>query len=153
MKAISIIIVVIVIFGTGYLLFGKYRRSASDRPMTVMVENTPMVNGTLAVPAGFPRDIPLDRGEVLESATTQYPAQNARQLSVSYQSSKTAAQKYAEYKNYLETSGYEVTEGDANAPVRGIFGTKADANLSVVISSSEGKTLVQLSYLLKSASR
>ena len=158
-KIISAVVVIFLILGIGYVLFGKYRapgevnRQASDdsddQEFIVMVENTPMVNGTLSVPAGFPQDIPIEIGGVLESATTHYPAQDAEQLSVSYQSSRTIAQKYGEYKNYMTASGYQITEGDVSSQVRAIFGTKENVNLSVVISSLEKRTLVQLSYLLK----
>src|SRR3989344_4196668 len=120
------------------------------KPMVSVVEKTPMSNGVLPAPKGLPQGIPLEGGKILESATTQYPGQNARQLSASYRSSKTVSQKYTEYKNYLLSAGYKITEGSLTAPVRAIFGTKADANLSVAISRSDGTTLVQLSYLLKS---
>ncbi len=159
-KTSSAIIVIVLILVAGYLSLGKFRapggvdqqlpaRSNNQEPMIVVVENTPTVNGILPAPVGFPQVIPLERERILESATTEYPDQNARQLSVSYLSSRTIAQKYAEYKNYITASGYQITEGDASSPVRAIFGTKESANLSVVISRAEGKTLVQISYLLK----
>lgn len=159
-KTISAIVIILLVLGAGYVWFGKYNTPRevnqqvsdsrdSQKPMIVTVKNTPMVNGTFSVPAGFPQDIPLESGSLVESATTQYPAENAQQLSASYQSSKTVAQKYSEYRNYMERVGYQITENTANSSTRAIFGTKVNTNLSVAISSSEGKTLVQLSYLLK----
>jgi len=53
------------------------------------------------------------------------------------------------YNNSILASGYEITEGDASLPVRALFGTTADANLTVAISSMEDQTLVQISYLVK----
>lgn len=154
-----IALVVFLILAIGFVLSGKYRNpvqedsptfgSTNDKPAIVVVENTPMVNGTLSVPTGFPPDIPLEKGKILESAATHYPDQNAQQLSISYRSSKTIAQKYTEYKNYMTASGYQITEGAVNTPVRAVFGTKESVNLSVAISSSEDGTLVQLSYLVK----
>lgn len=153
LKNISIVIIIVLILIAGYTLFGKYPASKqvdlSNEAAIVMVKNTPMVDGVLPVPAEFPQDIPLEPNEILESATTDYPAQDARQLSVSYRSSKTIAQKYSEYKDYMAASGYQLEESDTGEQGKTIFGTKEGANLSVVISSSEGKTLVQLSYLLK----
>ena len=160
-KIVSAIVIVLVILGVGFLLLTKYHVSLNqenlptsghvdDEQVTVVVENTPVVNGALSAPAGFPRDIPLESDNLTESATTQYPRENARQLSLSYLSLKTIAQKYAEYKTYMNQAGYSLTEGNATAPVRAIFGVKEDSNLSVAISGSKGKTLVQLSYLLKS---
>lgn len=154
LQTISAVVIVLLVLGAGYFLFQKYKTPAdigNQEPMVVVVENTQMINGVIAAPAGFPQDIPFEKGHILESAVTRYPEQNAKQLSVSYQSPKTVAQKYAEYKNYMGQAGYTITEGDPNAPVRAIFGTKTDANLSVVISNPDDITLVQLSYLLKSA--
>ena len=160
-KTISAIIIILLVLGAGFLLFLKYRTSSLNQensptsggtngePATVVVKNTPMVNGIISVPVGFPQGIPLESGSLIESATTQYPGENVQQLSISYRSSKTIAQKYTEYKDYMNQAGYSLTEGNKSAPVRAIFGTKENTNLSVAISSSEGKTLVQLSYLLK----
>ncbi|GEM_PF-3436030 len=160
-KTISAVIIILLVLGAGFLLFLKYRTlpksenppitdSTNRESRTVVVENTPLINGTLSLPAGFPQDIPLERGNLIESATTYYPEQSVRQLSISYWSSRTVTQKYAEYKNYMTASGYEMTEENTSAPVRAIFGVKEGRNLSIAVSSREGKTLVQLSYLLKS---
>ena len=161
-KTISAIIIILLVLGAGFLLFLKYRTSSLNQensptsggtngePAIVVVKNTPMVNGIISVPVGFPQGIPLESGSLIESATTQYPGENVQQLSISYRSSKTIAQKYTEYKDYMNQAGYSLTEGNKSAPVRAIFGTKENTNLSVAISSSEGKTLIQLSYLLKS---
>lgn len=157
-KIILAVLAVIVLLALGYFLSLKYSSEKGPTPpedankttsMKVVVENTPAINGVTPAPAGLPKDIPLEKGSMLESATTEYPDQNAKQLSLSYQSLKTVAEKYAEYKDYMTKAGYTITEGSTSSPVRAIFGTKADANLSVVISSAEGKTLVQLAYLLK----
>jgi hypothetical protein len=154
----TIIIVIILVFGVGYMLFGKdtppLQKDTATSPITnnspvVLVENTPLVNGIVPIPAGFPSDIPLEADKVLESATTHYPNQNASQLSLNYQSSKTIAQKYAEYKAYMEQRGYQMTEDNTSSSVKSIFGIKDDTNLSVVISNTNEKTLVQLSYLIK----
>jgi len=161
-KTISAVIIILLVLGAGFLLFLKYRTSSLNQensptsggtngePATVVVKNTPMVNGIISVPVGFPQGIPLESGSLIESSTTQYPGENVQQLSISYRSSKTIAQKYTEYKDYMNQAGYSLTEGNKSAPVRAIFGTKENTNLSVAISSSEGKTLIQLSYLLKS---
>lgn len=160
-KTISTVVVILLALGAGYVLFTKYRPflnqenlptsvNSNDQSVTVMVKNTPTVNGVILAPRGFPPDIPLESNNLTESATTEFPRENARQLSVSYQSSKTIAEKYAEYRNYMTASGYQITEGDAGSPIRTILGTKESANLSVVINRAEGGTLVQLSYLLKS---
>src|SRR3989344_4707394 len=157
-KVILAAVIILVVLGVGYVWFGnrvpggvgQESSGNGDQETMVVVENTPMVNGILDVPKGFPQDIPVETSGILESSTTHYPEQNAQQWSVSYQSSKTVAQKYTEYKTYLTQAGYNLTEGDINSPVRTIFATKGGTNLSVAISSAEGGALVQLSYLLTS---
>ena len=158
-KIISAIVVVLAILGVGYILSEKYPVSngnpnpnPNNMSKVVTVENTLMVGGILPLPTGFPQDIPLEEDEILESATTYYPNQNAKQLSVSYRSLKTITQKYVEYKAYMSQTGYKVAEDSPNSSssVRTILGTKADTNLSVAISSMKGGTLVEISYLFKS---
>jgi len=155
-KAAEILVIIIAVL-VGYLIFRHYRSNMEKEPVMnsspsgesqVVVENTSVTGGVLSLPTGFPQDLPVEK-PLIESATTKYPDQNARQLSVSYQSKKQMAEKYAEYKEYLNKEGFSVTEGEANSGVRGLFGTKPEVNVSVVISSSRGETLVQISYLEK----
>ena len=121
----------------------------SNEPMEVVVEENRTESGALVVPPGLPQDIPLEKGDILESTTTKFLGPGAEQLSLTYTSSKSVAQKYAEYKTYMSHKGYEIMEGPANSQVRSVFGTSAAANLSVAISSTKDGTLVQISYLIK----
>ena len=107
-KVVSAVLVIIIILFAGYFLFSKYHKSSegpesldggNEGSTSVVVENTQSINGTLPAPAGFPDDIPVEENVLLESVTTSYPGQGAKQLSLSYRSSKTAVQKYNEYKN------------------------------------------------------
>ncbi len=158
-KTLIAVVVVLVILAAGYLLATKYDKrmgikdgdKASETiPLEVSVTHTERVNGVLPPPPGFPSDIPVEKTDIRESATTQYPTLDAKQLSLNYQTSKTVAQKLTEYRDYMKKAGYSVSESSASAPVKALFGTKDDANLTVVISNAgSGKTLVQVAYLLK----
>lgn len=157
-KTILAVLAVLVILTIAYLVATKYdakkeledaQRASETKPLDVVVEHTQRVNGALPVPPNFPADIPVEKTDIIESATTEYPTLDAKQLSLNYMTSKTVAQKLAEYKDYMTKAGYTLTEGDPSSPVKALFGTKEDANLSVVISSQNGKTLVQVAYLLK----
>ena len=158
-KTIFAIIAIILILVAGYFLLIKNKGSLSTKlpgssgqetkPMKVIVENTPVVNGSLSAPRGFPQEIPFEQKGLIESAITHFPEQGAQQFSLSYNRSKSVATKYAEYKKYMQKASYKITEGNSNTSTKAIYGVKADANLSVVISNVSGKTLVQLSYLLK----
>ena len=159
LKTIFAIIAIGVILVLGYFLLIKNKGSLSikpsgsseqeTKPMNVVVENTPVVGGALSAPRGFPQEIPFEQKGLVESAITYFPDQGAQQFSLSYNSSKSVATKYTEYKKYMQKAGYSITEGKSTTSTKSIYGVKAEANLSVVISNVSGKTLVQLSYLLK----
>jgi hypothetical protein len=164
MNILTAVMIIILLLGAGFLLFIKYgsfqnrdvqitlpttRSSANSGTLQVVVENTPKNRGVAGLPAGFPTSIPVEVNNIAESATTRYPAQRVQQLSLSYLSSMTINKKYDEYKNYLKLNGYALKEGSVSAPIRYIFGTKDNINLSVFISSEQGKTLIKLAYLLK----
>lgn len=155
-KLLIAILTIIIVFVVGYLLIaerGEWAKSADEignyEEARVVVKKNEEA-GVMRPPAGLPADILLENENIIESFTTDFLDQDVRQLSVSYTSSKTVSAKYAEYKNYMTISGYEITESPANAPVRAIFGTKEGVSLSVAVSASNGDTLVQLSYLLAS---
>lgn len=149
-KTLTIIVVIVLVLGVGFLLINGLSK-VDNTPEVVEIDNTEPINGVSQAPEGFPADIPIEQSNILESVTTNYPELGARQLSLTYESSQTVDEKYAEYKNYLTNAGYIVTEGDASSPVKAVFGTNDTANLSVVISSYGEKTRVQIAYLLKSA--
>jgi len=150
-KQIIIAIVVLAAIAAG-LIYGKAfldKREADKKaqePMKAEVAYTPLENNAVVAPKGLPSDLPIEKGSIIESATTNYPDQNATQLSISYESAKSLDLKYAEYKSYMEKAGYKVSEGEGTNP-RSIFGSKEGANLSVVISTRESGSLVQIAYL------
>jgi hypothetical protein len=49
----------------------------------------------------------------------------------------------------MQRAGYEISETPAGSAVRGLFGRKDDAQLSVVVSLTNGSTLVQIAYVVK----
>lgn len=159
-KTFLVVLVIMALLALGYFLSQKFsldkgptspNGTNETTPMEVVVEHTQAVNGVLPAPKDFPAGIPIENLDIIESATTNYPSQNAKQLSVSYQSSKTVAQKYAEYKDYMTKAGYTLTEGGTGANLKAVFGSKENENLSVVVSSADGGSLVQVAYLLKSS--
>jgi hypothetical protein len=146
-----LITLIVVALALGFILSGKYpvfNGSKNNLSAQVTVRNTPMVDGTLPVPPLFPEEIPLENTLILESATTYHPGDEFTQLSVSYRSLKTVAEKYEEYKDYMNQAGYNLTEYSASE-IKTLFGIKSDASLSINIKNVDGKTLVELSYLLK----
>jgi hypothetical protein len=153
-RTVLFLVIIVATLGIviGHILSWKlptFNDNTDNLSAVVTVENTLMVNGILPVPQGFPEDIPLESGEIVESATTYYPDQNAKQLSVSYRSAKTMVEKYAEYKDYMNQADYSLTEKDGSSGTKTLSGTKGDNSFSVTIRNADGKTLVELSYLSK----
>lgn len=149
-KALAIIVV---ISAVGYWMLGKSYpdlkvSSPEQNAAMVVVENTPMVEGRLPAPQYFPADIPVEKTEIIESATARYPDKNYRQLFLSYLSRKSAAEKYSEYLDYMDMADYRIEEKTLDA-VKIILGKSDGANLTVSIGSRGNSTLVELSYLLK----
>ena len=75
-KTISAVIIIFLVLGAGFLLFLKYRTfpnpedsltinpstslGTNDEPKTVLVENTPMIDGALSLPVGRGRRLSLE---------------------------------------------------------------------------------------------
>ncbi|MEK7176956.1 MAG: hypothetical protein AAB719_01510 [Patescibacteria group bacterium] len=159
-KTFLAILVIMALLALGYFLSQKYsldkgptspEETNEALPMEVVVEHTQAVNGVLPTPKDFPKDIPVEKFDITESATTVYPSIGAKQLNISYQSNKSLDVKYKEYKDYMTKAGYTLSEGGTGANLKAIFGTKEKENLSVVVSSAGGGSLVQVAYLLKSS--
>ena len=158
-KTVSALVVIIAVFVVGYLMLKddmpevvvqeETVNTAQEQSGEVVIQNTAMVGGSRSLPAGFPEEIPHEDENIIESAVSQYPGHSAKQLSLSYHSTKTVSANYTEFLNYMQKAGYKVTQGNSASPVRALFGTKSDADLSVVISGSTGQVLVQIAYLIK----
>lgn len=132
-----------------------------DAPQSVEVSRRPVITDidvskaqTLAekLPPEFPGDIPLEGNNILTSSSAAYPAPGRTdvQMMVTYSTQRTAAQKYAEYLNYLTAAGYKILERNPEAGF--LYGTKDDSfygnDFSVTITGgSEASTRVILTYL------
>jgi len=149
-KIISFGIVAVLILVFVYVLIGQNNSGSTLVTDTNSETVSNESNGGMPVPQGFPQDIPVERSSIVDSKALEYKEENLKELSVSYESTESVQVKYSEYKTYLSQAGYTVTEGNPNSPVKSMTGLKPEANLAVVISSINGKTLVQLAYILKS---
>lgn len=151
--ALSILIIVLIL-AAGYFLLG---RSAGDRGSLAETGVEASAEDVLSAsvsnsPTDLPRDIPFEEEGLVESASAHYIEQvpGARQISLAYESSKPATEKYQEYKSYMQQAGFRIKE-DVEGTAMSIFGMSENANLSIVITSTGGgETLVQIAYLDKS---
>lgn len=153
-------VLVLVIIGViSYLMWsGTMRLPFTQEPReSEMTEEIPAVveytqktaEGLTPAPAGFPQDIPVEQEQIFESLSITYPGLSVKQLSVSYLTSKEVSEKYAEYRNYLTSAGYWLSEGISDPEMKSVTGVKEDSQLLVVVSNQGSGVMVQLAYLIK----
>jgi hypothetical protein len=155
MKLVYAVVFLLIALSAGFLLYqfrGEERALEvllEETPQEVVVEYTERDGGVLPPPAGLPSDIPIERDRIIESSVATLTVNQTKQISLSYQSSQTVVAKVQEYRSYMQRAGYEISETPAGSAVRGLFGRKDDAQLSVVVSLTNGSTLVQIAYVVK----
>ena len=102
---------------------------------------------SLKLPAGFPTTIPVEPTNITESFSAFYQTHNTTQYTVGYTSSESVATKWDQYSAYMTQAGYTfLKDGTSNS--RGtLLGTKDKDKLSIVITTKDNKTLVQITLL------
>jgi hypothetical protein len=143
-----LIVAIVMIFIAAYLLPEKYRAIETNQNLStvVLVENTREIHGVLPVPSGFPKDIPIENQNIVDSSTTYHPIEDIKQFYVSYLSEKGVAEKFNLYREYMIQAGYILSEEKSK---RSLSGTKGNSTLYVNLGERDGKTLVELSFLSK----
>lgn len=99
------------------------------------------------LPQGFPAFIPVETKDAFESYSASYPERKITQYTVSYKTSKTVSEKYDEYLSFMTKNGFTFSNDGQNKETGTLYGTKNGDDLLVVVSKSEDKTSVQISYL------
>ena len=98
------------------------------------------------IPIGFPSAIPVEEKTITESQSTAFPDRNMVQSTLSYTTTKTVSQKYAEYLAFMTKDGYTFAKDGKDEKNGFLQGTKGTAALSVSISSLSGKTTVKIAF-------
>jgi hypothetical protein len=138
----------VIILGLAWWGWQKWRaHRLANAPMSIEVAYTPEVAGVVKAPAGLPADLPLETTDVLESITTNFPAQNAVQSSFTYRSAASLEEKYSLYLSYLEKNGFEVTQTSTTS-IRILEGTKEKTKFSITLTPWNELTVVQIAYLV-----
>ncbi len=149
-KLIFSLLIVALAGGGVYLWNTRFVQEKVDprmKPMVVEVVNTPHEKNVLVAPLGFPKDIPFEKNNIVQSSRTNYPEGDAFQASLTFESAKTPEDHYAAYLTYMKGASYAVTEGKSATGVLSLSGKKTGANLNIVLSRSASSTVVQISYL------
>ncbi len=148
----------VVLAGAVLVLFLALNKEAEAPQDQVIVENVVRGDGvTVAktdvtksgskLPQGFPNDIPVELVNVIDSYKAFYEKVQATQYTVSYTSDRDREDLWNMYSKFMNDSGYRIDVAQTSRGLGQISGAKGDDSLSVVVTSSNGVSLVQLSYL------
>ena len=151
-KVLILLVLAAAVVAVAYLLAGGtntpgQNSQATTEPKFDYVDLSKATKQEDKVPSGMPSDIPLELANVIESYTMTRDDKAAVQYTLSYKSSKTKAQKYAEYLDFMTKSDYAFGTSGKNEATGTLSGEKNNDALTVVVSNQGEYTLVQLSYL------
>ena len=160
-KTILVVLSIIVLAALG--LFGiSYQGGDDNAPPLAKVEilrQTPEPKKTdfgTTIPSGFPTNIPLEKGlKTEQSYLLDYTGQ--KQLTIVFLSTKTVAENYALYTNFLKKENWKVGnkyEGEKLSFLYGTYGEGEVHDINVTISehtqaSSSAESKVSISVLKK----
>jgi hypothetical protein len=113
----------------------------------VTVAKTDVTKSGSRVPQGFPSDIPIESINVIDSYKAFYEKVQATQYTVNYTSDRDREDLWNMYSKFMNDSGYRIDVAQTSRGVGQISGAKGDDSLSVIVTSSNGISLVQISYL------
>lgn len=102
-------------------------------------------------PSGFPSEVPIEAGAKITQNYEADTTDGRHQATRTFESSRTVAQNYQTYLNFLTQNGWEVTNKLQTDNLASVFGKKDDAELSATISknSISGVVSVELSHIAK----
>ena len=149
---VPMVILVLVVLG-GWL----YMRGSESAPQVVEQETTTVSNGVQVtktdtsksgsmLPAGFPKDIPVEEANIKDSYKAYYEKVKATQYTVSYVSKLSKDTLWKAYSDCMDSDTDSVDSSSCRS-VRQIAGVMGDDSMSVVITANAGVTLVQIVYL------
>ena len=150
---VSVLVIVIAAAGFfGWRYWNEFRmermeRERAETPMNVETTVTPFEDGVLSAPEGFPEEIPVEDENIVQSETSTFADWSAVKRSVMYHSEESIESKHGEYRSFMESSGYSVTETKGENGLVTLTGDKDGENLSVTITLWEEFTRVFITHL------
>ncbi len=100
------------------------------------------------LPKGIPATFPVETGALTQSSRIEYVDQKATLYSVTYTSTKDITAIIASYLDFLKSGGYVVKNTMLNKETIQIEGKKKTDSVTVVLTSSAGKTQVVAALFL-----
>lgn len=149
--AAVVFLVIIIVLGAGYF----YRQPISDFlkkfPWKPEVEDKKEVKSELSLPSGFPADIPLEKGAVLEQSYIQDYPENLKQLTIVFESKKTADENYGIYESFLKEKNWNIINAHKEGEIYNLYGRKDGQDINMVIVKNKeqaGASSISISVVL-----
>lgn len=102
-------------------------------------------------PSGFPSDVPIEAGATIIQNYEADVSDGRHQATRVFQSSKTVAQNYQLYLDFLTKNGWTVSNKSETETIASLYAVKAGSELTVSITKNSvtGVVTVDLSALVK----
>lgn len=145
---VVLLVALLIVIAGGSVLYKKINNDGNTREKVEINKiDIEKVEGAEKIPAGFPKDIPLELGEVIDSYTMDYEDRGVMISAVSFRTFRTPADLFGFYRGSLNIAGYLENELNTNQD-RGILYMEKGGNqlaISIGISNVEdGKREVQI---------
>ena len=155
-KTIYIVVIIAVLLVAAIALSSKKVRQTF--PSWFSAKNTQQIPKVTKVevpksqaPAGFPSDLPIEKGAVLTQNFEADTSVGQHQATRQFESKKTVSENYALYADYFKTSGWTVLAKSPGDTLSTIAAKKGEGSLTVNISKDPAgkKVTVDLSFVTK----
>ena len=149
---VPIVIIVLIIIGGALFMREKKETPSVGKTLelsgniAVTVTKTDILKTGSRLPEGFPKEIPVESINIKDSYRAYYEKVRATQYTVSYTSERTKGDLWKTYSDYMVGEQYVVSAASSKSSGQ-ISGTKGDDSLSVIITTQNSVTLVQIVYL------
>lgn len=142
-----IIVIILVAGGAGLKKYRDYNHGYTKENVVVNKIDLKKTSGPASLPENFPKDIPVDFTNVIESNTSDY-LDHSVIVSVFAYTTKTQSQEavFNSYLNYLQRSGYKVLPEDKNIKTGFILGRKGNVELGININQASDVATVRVAY-------
>ena len=156
-KSMLVLIILLAIIVLAFLLMQNVTKEDGSQTQVLKTEENVEVKevdltttfGENRLPSGFPSDIIVDTASIVQSYTANFPDRKISQHTLSYISEKPAKTVFTEYLDSLKKVGFQFAPNGIDEGNMALYGSREGNDLSVVISKSNGQTLVQITYLAR----
>jgi hypothetical protein len=161
--ALSLLLLVLAVLVGYFVLYPADKKTGAPVSSTTSTQTTSTAPASLSkdvevtnviadkkLPTGFPSNIPVEKGNIIESYKAVYKNHNnATQYTVSYTSTAAIGALWDLYADFLREEGYVLDTSASDKKLGTISGTKGENTLSAVVSRRDKVSLVQLNLLYR----